>query len=43
MTKSSRFGFLGVAALFVIALVLRPPVASIGPLLYEIVADLKLD
>ena len=43
MTKSTKFGFVGVAALFVIALVLRPPVASIGPLLYEIVADLKLD
>lgn len=43
MTKSSKFGVLGALALFLIALVLRPPVASIGPLLYEIVIDLNLD
>lgn len=43
MTKSTKFGVSGVIALILIAVVLRPPVASIGPLLYEIVADLKLD
>jgi len=43
MTKAAKFGTLGVIALVLIAVVLRPPVASIGPLLYEIVADLKLD
>jgi CP family cyanate transporter-like MFS transporter len=34
---------LGVVALILITVVLRPPVASIGPLLYEIVSDLQLD
>jgi CP family cyanate transporter-like MFS transporter len=35
MTKS-KFGFIGVLAIFCISLVLRPPVASMGPLLQEI-------
>lgn len=43
LPKSTKFGALGVLALILIAIVLRPPVASIGPLLYEIVADLQLD
>lgn len=41
--KTAKFGSLGVIALILIAVVLRPPVASIGPLLYEIVADLQLN
>ena len=36
------FGLLGFIALFFISLILRPPVASIGPLLHEIVIDLGL-
>jgi CP family cyanate transporter-like MFS transporter len=43
MSKTSKFGALGVVALILITVVLRPPVASIGPLLYEIVSDLQLD
>jgi CP family cyanate transporter-like MFS transporter len=35
MTKS-KFGLIGVLAIFCISLVLRPPVASMGPLLQEI-------
>ena len=42
MSKAKSFGFLGFIALFFISLVLRPPVASIGPLLHEIVGDLHL-
>jgi CP family cyanate transporter-like MFS transporter len=42
MTKAKSFGFIGFIALFFISLVLRPPVASIGPLLHEIVVDLGL-
>ena len=42
MTKVKGFGFVGFLALFFISLVLRPPVASIGPLLHEIVSDLGL-
>jgi CP family cyanate transporter-like MFS transporter len=41
--KTKAFGLAGFVALFFIALVLRPPVASIGPLLHEIVIDLGLD
>ena len=40
--RTKAFGLLGFIALFFIALVLRPPVASIGPLLHEIVIDLGL-
>lgn len=43
MSKTKGFGFLGFTALFFISLILRPPVASIGPLLHEIVADLGLN
>ena len=43
MTKAKSFGFIGFTALFFISLVLRPPVASIGPLLHEIVANLGLN
>ncbi len=43
MTKTKSFGFFGFLALFFISLVLRPPVASIGPLLNEIVSDLGLN
>lgn len=42
MSKAKSFGFLGFLALFFISLVLRPPVASIGPLLHEIVGNLNL-
>ena len=42
MSKTKSFGFIGFIALFFISLVLRPPVASVGPLLHEIVADLGL-
>lgn len=42
MTKAKGFGFLGFTALFFISLILRPPVASMGPLLNEIVSDLGL-
>ena len=42
MSKTKSFGFIGFVALFFISLVLRPPVASVGPLLHEIVADLGL-
>jgi MFS transporter, CP family, cyanate transporter len=42
MSKTKSFGFLGFLALFFISLVLRPPVASIGPLLHEIIGDLGL-
>lgn len=42
MSKAKGFGFIGFIALFFISLVLRPPVASMGPLLHEIVADLGL-
>ncbi len=41
--KSRGFGLFGFLALFFISLVLRPPVASIGPLLHEIVGDLMLN
>lgn len=40
--RTKAFGLVGFIALFFIALVLRPPVASIGPLLHEIVTDLGL-
>jgi CP family cyanate transporter-like MFS transporter len=40
--RSKAFGLLGFVALFFISLILRPPVASIGPLLHEIVVDLGL-
>lgn len=40
--RTKAFGLVGFIALFFIALVLRPPVASIGPLLHEIVIDLGL-
>jgi CP family cyanate transporter-like MFS transporter len=43
MSKTKSFGFIGFVALFFISLVLRPPVASIGPLLHEIVSDLGLN
>ncbi len=42
MSKAKSFGFIGFLALFFISLVLRPPVASVGPLLHEIVGDLGL-
>ncbi len=42
MLRASRLSVLVASALFFITLVLRPPVASIGPLLSEIVADLQL-
>jgi len=42
MTRVKGFGLVGFLALFFISLVLRPPVASIGPLLHEIVGDLGL-
>jgi CP family cyanate transporter-like MFS transporter len=42
VSKVKSFGFIGFVALFFISLVLRPPVASIGPLLHEIVGDLGL-
>ena len=42
MSKTKSFGFIGFVALFFISLVLRPPVASVGPLLHEIVANLGL-
>ncbi|MFM6939479.1 MAG: MFS transporter, partial [Rhodoluna sp.] len=41
-SKVKAFGFVGFIALFFISLVLRPPVASIGPLLHEIVGNLQL-
>lgn len=41
--RTKAFGLVGFIALFFIALVLRPPVASIGPLLHEIVTDLGLN
>lgn len=40
--RAKAFGVLGFIALFFISLVLRPPVASIGPLLHEIVVDLGM-
>lgn len=40
--RTKAFGLLGFVALFFISLILRPPVASIGPLLHEIVVDLGL-
>jgi len=40
--KTKAFGFLGLVGLFFISLILRPPVASIGPLLHEIVVDLGM-
>mgnify|MGYP000045801743 FL=1 len=40
--KTKAFGLVGFIALFFISLVLRPPVASIGPLLHEIVTDLGI-
>ena len=40
--KTKSFGLVGFVALFFIVLVLRPPVASIGPLLHEMVIDLGL-
>lgn len=40
--KTKTFGFLGSVALFFISLVLRPPVASVGPLLHEIITDFGL-
>ena len=40
--KTKAFGLVGFVALFFIVLVLRPPVASIGPLLHEMVIDLGL-
>ncbi len=42
MSKFAKFGFIGAMALFFITIMLRPPVASIGPLLNEIVGDLQL-
>jgi MFS transporter, CP family, cyanate transporter len=42
LSKTKSFGFIGFLALFFISLVLRPPVASVGPLLHEIVANLGL-
>jgi CP family cyanate transporter-like MFS transporter len=42
LSKTKSFGFVGFLALFFISLVLRPPVASIGPLLHEIIGDLGL-
>jgi len=42
MTKTTKFGLIGFLALFFISIVLRPPVASVGPLLHEIVGDLHL-
>jgi CP family cyanate transporter-like MFS transporter len=42
MSKTKAFGFMGFTALFFISLILRPPVASMGPLLHEIVSDLDL-
>ena len=41
MTKS-KFGFLGLLAVAFIAIVLRPPVASLGPLLEEIQSTLGI-
>jgi CP family cyanate transporter-like MFS transporter len=40
--RTKGFGFFGFVALFFISLVLRPPVAAIGPLLHEIVLNLNL-
>lgn len=40
--RTKAFGLLGFVALFFISLVLRPPVASIGPLLHEIVVNLRM-
>jgi CP family cyanate transporter-like MFS transporter len=40
--RAKAFGLLGFIALFFISMILRPPVASIGPLLHEIVVDLGL-
>ena len=40
--KTKTFGFLGSVALIFISLVLRPPVASVGPLLHEIITDFGL-
>jgi CP family cyanate transporter-like MFS transporter len=40
--KNKAFGLVGFVALFFISLVLRPPVASMGPLLQEIVQSLGL-
>ena len=40
--KTKAFGFLGLVGLLFISLILRPPVASIGPLLHEIVVELGL-
>jgi CP family cyanate transporter-like MFS transporter len=40
--RTKAFGFLGFVGLVFISLILRPPVASIGPLLHEIVVDLGL-
>jgi CP family cyanate transporter-like MFS transporter len=40
--KNKAFGLVGFVALFFISLVLRPPVASMGPLLQEIVESLGL-
>lgn len=42
MTRFAKFGFIGAMALFFITIMLRPPVASIGPLLNEIITDLQL-
>jgi MFS transporter, CP family, cyanate transporter len=42
MSKTKGFGFFGFLALFFISLILRPPVASIGPLLHEISGSLHL-
>lgn len=42
MSKAKGFGFIGFMALFFISLILRPPVASVGPLLHEITLSLGL-
>jgi CP family cyanate transporter-like MFS transporter len=41
-TQKRAFGLAGYLALFFISLILRPPVASMGPLLHEIIGNLGL-
>lgn len=41
--SKAKFGVIGMIALICIAIVLRPPVASLGPLLQEIISSLSLN
>ena len=41
MTKN-KFGVMGLLAIMVISIVLRPPVASMGPLLQQIESSLSV-